>query len=187
MSDTQRMNNLFSAPKPNQDMRMLLDRLLAPETAHPYVRDFMESIREGKQGEAHLALSLIKFQLKVNEAEIQDNLAILAYCNAAHATEPFLAFDYLINSHIIPDGVATIVCEHLILCDFSHDRTKTMKILEWFFDNGAIIPPESKPAWTTLESKYPPLFSLNLSKFESQKLDTYIKSQSLEVREVNRL
>lgn len=187
MSDKQRMNILFSAPKTNQDMRMLLDRLLAPETAHPYVRDFMESIREGKHGEAHLALSLIKFQLRVPEHEIQDDLAIFAYCNAAHAPEPFLAFDYLINSNILPFDAATIACEHLILGDFSRDRTRTVKILEWFFENGALINPESKPAWFALENKYPSIFSLNLSKFEAQKLEVYIKSQSLEVREVNRL
>lgn len=187
MSDTPRMNILFSAPKSNQDMRMLLDRLLAPETAHPYVRDFMESIREGKHGEAHLALSLIKFQLRVQDQEIQEDLAIFAYCNAAHSPEPFLAFDYLINSNIMPFDAATIVCEHLTLGDFSHDRSKTVKILEWFFDNGAMINPDSKPAWLALKSKYPSIFALNLSKFEAQKLESYIKSQSLEVREVNRL
>lgn len=178
---------LFPSLRQAHDMRMLLDRLLVPEQAHPLVRDLLEGIRECGFGEAQIAMSMIKNQLGMDHGVLQTHLAQLLFSNAAHAPEPFTAFQYLMESGFSPAGCASDLMEHLALGQYFQDKLKSVRLLTWLLDHGGLIEPDSKAAWKALEANFPDVFSINHSHYESRKLDAYIRSQALEVREVARL
>lgn len=186
MSEKQTL--LFSFPKHSPDMRMLLDRVLEPDTAHPLVRDLLDSLRSARFGEAHFCLQEIQRQLGVSREALQEHLGCLMFANALHSHAPYQGFQYLIDSLLIPASCSTFLMEHLVLGNyFPSDRNRSVGIFQWLMKHGAIVEPDSKAAWKALEVLYPDVFADNHSHYEAKKLDAYITSQALEVREVTRL
>lgn len=178
---------LFSFPKHSHDMRMLLDRVLEPGTAHPLVRDLLEGLRSARFGETHLALAAIRNQLGITQAMLQRDLAHLMFANALHSPTPFATFQYLIDSGFDSEPCATGLMEHMALGNYFHNRDESFQLFHWFMERGGLIVPESKAAWKALGVTHPEVFTLNNSRYEAQKLESYIRSQSLEVREAPRL
>lgn len=178
---------LFSFPKHAYDMRMLMDRVLEPDTAHPLVRDLLESMRSCRYGEAQLLLGSLKRTLGLQASDMQHELAPLLFANAVHSTLPFLGFQYLIDTGFFAEPIATELLEHIVIGQYFSNSKQAIPLIDWFMDKGGIILPESKAAWKALESGCPEAFAKNNSQYEMQKLDSYIRSQSLEVREVVRL
>lgn len=178
---------LFSFPKQAHDMRMLMDRVLEPDTAHPLVRDLLESLRSCRYGESQFLLSSLKRMLGLQASDMQHELGTLLFANATHSTSPFAGFQYLLDTGFFAEPIATELLEHLAIGQYFSDRKQSLALLDWFMDKGGIISPESKAAWKALASQYPEAFEKNNSQYEMKKLDSYISSQSLEVREVARL
>ena len=176
---------LFSSG-PGKDIRMLLDRLLSPQTAHPLVASLLESVREGHFGEAQLALASLRRQLSMDIKALGAELSHLLFANAAHANEPFAAFEFLTESGFEPKECATDVMEHLALGRY-RKAADMAPIFSWFLDRGGLILPQSQAAWKALRSHYPDSFCENQGRHEAIALDAYIQSSALEVREVARL
>ena len=176
---------------PNQcdssDMRMSTDRLLCPSGAHPLVRDFLDSIKESRIGDAQLALSLIEWHLDVDKTDVASHLGFLAFANASYSQDPMEMFEYLIDAQFSPDLWSTKIIEHLVLSRFHANKHQIEDILCWFIDHGGLVKPESVAPWKAMARAFPDVFQKNHSKLESIKLDSYIRSQPLEVREVTRL
>lgn len=178
--------SVFKETSQSPDMRMLLDRLLIPAGTAPLIRDFLESLRECKFGETQIALFMLKRHFDVEIAHLQESLSLHIFLNAAHSIEPFVAFQFLSDSGFCPIPCASEIMEHLVLGQY-FETNRITPLLSWFQAHAGMIKPESKAAWKCLEANYPQLFAINLSKYEAVKLDQYIRSQSLEVREVSRL
>jgi hypothetical protein len=178
---------LFSFPKHAHDMRMLTDRVLEPDTAHPLIRDLLESLRSCRYGEAQFLIHSLKRVLGLNPSDMQNELAALLFANATHSPSPFIGFQYLLDSGFFAEPIATEIMEHIALGQYFSGRDHSLALLDWFQNKGGMIVPESKAAWKALESQFPEAYAKNNSHYESQKLESYIRSQSLEVREVSRL
>jgi hypothetical protein len=176
---------LFSSAS-TKDIRMLLDRLLSPQTAHPLVGSLLDSVRECQFGEAQLALASLRRQLGVDVRNLGSEVAHLLFVNASHANEPFAAFDFLLDSGFEPKECATDVMEHLALGRY-RGAADMAPVFAWFLKHGGLIPPQSQAAWKALQAHYPDSFCANQGRHEAIALDAYIESSALEVREVARL
>lgn len=166
---------------------MLLDRVLEPDTAHPLVRDLLESLRSARYGEAQFALQAIERQLSVGHEALQLHLSHLMFANALHSHSPFTGFQFLLDSSFDARECSTHLMEHMALGHYFQDRALSLRLFQWLMEHGGLIEPHSKAAWKALAELHPEVFSLNHSRYEAIQLESYIRSQSLEVREVHRL
>ena len=166
---------------------MLLDRVLEPDAAHPLVRDLLESLRSSRFGEAHFSLQEIKRHLQIEHEAIQSHLGYLLFANALHSPCPHQGLQYLVDSAFDPSEFATGLMEYLALGNYFNDSERADRLFHWLMEHGGVVEPEAKAAWNALAEHHPDIFAINHSRHEARKLESYIRSQALEVREVNRL
>ena len=166
---------------------MLMDRVLEPDSAHPLVRDLLESLRSSRFGEAHFSLQEIKRHLCIDHESIQSHLGFLLFANVLHSPCAQQGLQYLVDSAFDPSSFTASLMEYLALGNFFSNEAYAGELFHWLMNHGGMIEPESKAAWNALSHHYPEIFSINHSKHEARKLESFIRSQALEVREVNRL
>ena len=180
------LNNTNGA---GQDIRMLSERLLEPDSLHPVAKNLMESLRGGLFGGAFLCLKLLEEMCPSGLPEIE-KLSFLMGVNVLHSSEPFAGFQFLADSGFDMFSQMSKLLEYACLTRLGNlSDSDQIKVMSWLVEEGgALVRPQAKASWRALGESFPAVFALNLSRLEKQQLDDFFRqSQALEVREVSRL